>query len=87
MAKPQVSADPNWSNMRRDGDKARYNTPEACADFGRGKRVWIEEALRSERSVVQESPPELSPSMVAAAAFMVRNTTLLQNLAGQNYKI
>lgn len=76
--------------MRRDGDKAHYNTPETCADFGRGRRVLIEEALRPERSVVQESPPELSPSVVAAAAFTVRNTTAaklgrakLQNLTSQ----
>lgn len=38
--------------MRRDGDKAQYNTPETCADFGRERRVWIEEALRPERSAV-----------------------------------
>lgn len=86
MAKPQVSADPNWDNMRRDGGKAHYNTPETCADLGRERRALIEEALRPERAVVQESPPELPLSVVAAAAFTVRDTTLQQNLAGQNYK-
>lgn len=35
----------------------------------------IEEAIRLERSVVWESPLELSLTVVAAAAFTVRDTT------------
>lgn len=49
------------------------------------RRVLVEEALRPERSVVQEGPPELFWSVVAAAACTITDTTLQQNSAEQNY--
>lgn len=85
VAKQQISADPNWSQVGEMVTRHMLQHTWDLCRFWQGKEGFDWRGIKAWK--VQQGPSELSWSMVAAAAFTVRDTTLQQNLTGQNYKI